>query len=321
MIVCGKCGFTQPRDVYCANCGINLEKYRPEKPPAWVRLAKDPISQITMTIIAAVAVFFIFLNNSQKDNIGNEAAAYDSQEEVVEESIADAAEAAPTPKNKIVKKIRNASKEKIKEVQKQFAKKVTSAELPPPKEDEGEEAEEEETEVVDYDLTGNIQFFEITPIQLEKYFTGNAMVQASVLETAEIDLQIGNLSKIPIERTWNLKNEDNQTFDYMLEPIDGTEAQGIKIMAKNNSPTEEATKNISLSVTANIPSQEGNSASIEWSRSFDVEKGKTVLVKIRLPEKDIPASFIEENYNSLLSIMANPQYAEQKLQLLMYLKF
>ncbi len=328
MIVCGKCGFTQPRDVYCANCGVNLEKYRPEQPSKWVRILKDPISQITIAIIAAVAVFFIVINKPSPD-----ALSVSENDAVVPDEVIETLKKEPAKKTKLklTKTIKKPNQNNVKVVEKTAT--VSAAEIP-----ESQKADffEDSTEDVYEDegaegavakkvepLVGAIHFYEILPNQLEKYFPSTARVQASVVTSNEIDFQSANFNKIPNEGRWDTGNKKSYVIDYMLEPIEGGDAQGIKIVVKKieGETNESGAEKIEITVTANIPSQDGRDTSIDWTRFVYAQVGNSVLVKIRLPDSEPPSSFLEENFNSPLSIMANPQYSEQKLQLLMLLKF
>lgn len=54
MVNCPKCHFVQPKDQFCANCGIDMSAYRPVQPPLALRLAKNWIFQLSVFVIAVV---------------------------------------------------------------------------------------------------------------------------------------------------------------------------------------------------------------------------------------------------------------------------
>jgi len=59
---CPRCGFSQPKDQFCANCGLNLEQFQPAPKPVTQKLASNPY------IIGALVAFiigglFIYLKN------------------------------------------------------------------------------------------------------------------------------------------------------------------------------------------------------------------------------------------------------------------
>ena len=65
MVTCPKCGFSQPKDRYCANCGVDMEAYRPVEAPLLSRVLKSPMLQGAMVVALLVGVFF-FLRWQQK---------------------------------------------------------------------------------------------------------------------------------------------------------------------------------------------------------------------------------------------------------------
>lgn len=56
-INCPKCGFNQPEDQYCANCGVDMTKFEPQKKPLWQRVAGNWIFQLSMLLV--VVIFLI----------------------------------------------------------------------------------------------------------------------------------------------------------------------------------------------------------------------------------------------------------------------
>lgn len=42
MMECPRCGFSQPKDRYCASCGLDVESYLARPKPIWVRLLQNP---------------------------------------------------------------------------------------------------------------------------------------------------------------------------------------------------------------------------------------------------------------------------------------
>ena len=57
---CPKCGFSQPKDRYCANCGVDMDHFIPKEVPAWKKLLTNPyipLAGVFMVVFAAI--FFI----------------------------------------------------------------------------------------------------------------------------------------------------------------------------------------------------------------------------------------------------------------------
>ena len=61
MINCPKCGFFQPKDQYCASCGVNMEKWQAPKQPLWKKVAGNWMFQLSVLFII---IFVLILNDS-----------------------------------------------------------------------------------------------------------------------------------------------------------------------------------------------------------------------------------------------------------------
>lgn len=56
LINCPRCGFSQPQDQYCAQCGVDMQAYKPKEVPAWQRLIQSAVFQIGVLVILAALV-------------------------------------------------------------------------------------------------------------------------------------------------------------------------------------------------------------------------------------------------------------------------
>lgn len=56
LINCPRCGFQQPKDKYCAHCGVDMETFKPATPSVWKKLASNPLLQLSVLIIVASGV-------------------------------------------------------------------------------------------------------------------------------------------------------------------------------------------------------------------------------------------------------------------------
>jgi clan AA aspartic protease (TIGR02281 family) len=59
-MICPKCDFSQPDDIYCANCGVNVEKYLGKKKKSRYKVV---INLALIFIVALFAVKFFFTGN------------------------------------------------------------------------------------------------------------------------------------------------------------------------------------------------------------------------------------------------------------------
>lgn len=74
MMKCPRCGFTQPRDQYCAQCGVDVLNYKPPQLPLFDRITQNLFAQLGFValIIFFVASFLI----KKKDHALNERVNY-----------------------------------------------------------------------------------------------------------------------------------------------------------------------------------------------------------------------------------------------------
>ena len=54
---CPKCGFSQPEDRYCANCGVDMAAYRPPLPPLSRRILSHWFFQIAVVVVCIAGAF------------------------------------------------------------------------------------------------------------------------------------------------------------------------------------------------------------------------------------------------------------------------
>ena len=54
LINCPRCGFSQPKDQYCAQCGVDMESFKPKAVPLFQRLIQSTKTHIILLLIAAL---------------------------------------------------------------------------------------------------------------------------------------------------------------------------------------------------------------------------------------------------------------------------
>jgi hypothetical protein len=67
LISCPRCGFQQPQDKYCAQCGVDMESYKPQSAPFWKTFLKNPVLHVTLLVaVVAGGSFYIYKNNQSE---------------------------------------------------------------------------------------------------------------------------------------------------------------------------------------------------------------------------------------------------------------
>ena len=71
MMTCPKCDFAQPKDQYCANCGINMEGFTPKKEPTLKRFWNNPWTQafIMIILLSTTINYFLFKNKTLPEEV------------------------------------------------------------------------------------------------------------------------------------------------------------------------------------------------------------------------------------------------------------
>lgn len=67
LINCPRCGFQQPKDKYCAQCGVDMESFKPATPPAWKRFFGNPLIQLSLVVVVAVGVGITLYKKGQQN--------------------------------------------------------------------------------------------------------------------------------------------------------------------------------------------------------------------------------------------------------------
>ncbi len=58
MMTCPRCGFTQPQDRFCAQCGLDVERYQPSPKPLWQAITTHVLFQIVVVLTIVIATTY-----------------------------------------------------------------------------------------------------------------------------------------------------------------------------------------------------------------------------------------------------------------------
>ncbi len=67
LINCPRCGFQQPKDKYCAQCGVDMENFKPASPPAWKKFFGSPLVQLSLLVVIAGGVGVTLYQKGQRN--------------------------------------------------------------------------------------------------------------------------------------------------------------------------------------------------------------------------------------------------------------
>src|SRR5947209_8302163 len=69
MILCPKCGFEQPKDGFCAKCGVMIDSFVSKKPPLLSRPSTAPLCYGIMVLIIGGGIFTVISQRPAQDEL------------------------------------------------------------------------------------------------------------------------------------------------------------------------------------------------------------------------------------------------------------
>jgi hypothetical protein len=70
LVNCPKCGFSQPKDRFCANCGVDMDAFQPAPPSLGKRLLGNPFFHLA--VILSLALLIVYYIRTQPEQFGLE---------------------------------------------------------------------------------------------------------------------------------------------------------------------------------------------------------------------------------------------------------
>ena len=70
LINCPRCGFQQPQDKYCAQCGVDIENFKPAEASSFKKIFGNPLVQLSLLVVIAGGIGFTLFQQSKRDVAG-----------------------------------------------------------------------------------------------------------------------------------------------------------------------------------------------------------------------------------------------------------
>lgn len=67
LVKCPRCGFSQPQDKYCAQCGVDMETFTPPRTSVVKRYIKDPLLYLAVALVVVGISIFTLYRNDKSD--------------------------------------------------------------------------------------------------------------------------------------------------------------------------------------------------------------------------------------------------------------
>lgn len=68
LIKCPRCGFQQPIDKYCAQCGVDIESFKPPASPLFKKIFGNPLVQLSLLLVTASGLG-VYIYQKGQDNL------------------------------------------------------------------------------------------------------------------------------------------------------------------------------------------------------------------------------------------------------------
>lgn len=172
---CPKCGFTQPADRYCANCGLDIENFKPVPDSILKKLAKNTGLHITIVVLV-ISLLSVFIYFEQKNKLLEHLNPSSTATiPAVKPTLQEATIQAPTPEKEILEAVNPTEK----------------IETPPTNNDE-------KTPAVKKEIQNKIMvtFAEVSSVVLQQLANEGQIINDSALRRAFINKKIESVEKI-----------------------------------------------------------------------------------------------------------------------------
>lgn len=71
LVRCPKCGFSQPEDQYCAQCGIDMVAYQPPKQSTFLQLLRDPLFHLSFVIFISILGAILLIRKNKAPEVAS----------------------------------------------------------------------------------------------------------------------------------------------------------------------------------------------------------------------------------------------------------
>ena len=304
MIDCPRCGFSQPKDRYCANCGLDIDSFQPIPKPITERVWKDSRLQVFLFFVLLISTISIL---------------YVKNKELIQSQILGISEAPPKPVEKVKKAIQEPKPIKVISHSK-VAKKETPSKALLEKEAPAqvpatkikiqfyEISNDEVSEIFDL---GEIQGNELSGVQIKGFAT---QISSKIAQGGMISLSPGATTddyqvNAPVFLNHGFISGENEESGMSVEITPNLiESEGSEFQIKAQ-----------LHIPLNAPEPP---ITLEFTEEFQINSGNSLIIKDLFGQIDISTNQISEATlqkisQSPLSILKSDDFNTQVTTLIM----
>lgn len=351
MTECPRCGFAQPNDRYCANCGVDMDNYKPKPTPWFKKLLNNMVFQILLAVWAVAAmVFFIFQNQQKQFNEDLKLAEQLGQPEISEPApkatsaatLNNVSTNVSTPKTSLNNTRSNKTavdnEENNSELEKEYAE--YDFDQPPPAKGQTENdgstlksisksglfESEETVRAIDSPTEIQVRFAEVSTQFLNTLVSqGEVLTDTGRFRVFSLAHQ-GPLSTLTERDPGSNFLGGGQTqsinaasIDFSFVTIDEGDDAGMTLQLKPKLENNQITVNIEGQLNLKYE-DEGVSDPAPITGRYTFGSGRILVVAGLLPHEALRPRLVEAFSNTPLSVMASSEFKANTSELVVFIK-
>jgi hypothetical protein len=306
---CPRCGFVQPQDRYCANCGLDIDHFKPAPRPLFRRVTESTAFQVCLAILIVLGLgSWIYF--SQKQTIDEKLKAALNLASPNKVAIPEAA--APPVANNAAQEIPSA---------------VTAAAPPPPAVSPPPAPAEKAAVTGAKEL--NIQFVELSRLYLAQLAQEHQVVDETAATRSIVMASQPNVSSfrekdpqatvLPGGDTHSVRASRMINLDYMHLVGGPNEVAGMTLEITPMQTLEQSTE-ITVNGTVTLRAPDGSTANYGFDGKYILPNSSTLIVSGILPHQTIRPEDQENFAGTPLVILSSPEFVNNTSDLVLVIQ-
>jgi hypothetical protein len=326
MISCPRCGFSQPEDQYCAQCGVNMHAFKPRQKSTFKKLTENVGIQIVILLVFGVGAGSFLIRKSSETGTNQQSEKYSSRSKgaIRTTSISKSAGLSPNA-NDADNSLQNLKNKEITiDSNSASSLAATQAAFPPPHQAEGSESKSVDAKDGSADSTSGV-LFKMTYAEVSR-----EVLQKWIADSSQLGLY-QNLQSYSAGILPDFNKRADKVSQY-LKTSEKKLMSGQSDSSLSGTVSDDGSQMIGLSVNYDIKLIEagavhGSITVLKLNRQsresypaeFDLPKGAVFFMVDTLT----PQSFLTEKRNLNMSpfqIFKSPDFMSQKTKFVILLE-
>lgn len=319
---CPRCGFVQPEDRYCANCGLDIENYSPAKPGVLKQFTQNSGVLLSVLVLALVGIIAgLYIHQSKQIDERLEGPAIEPEAPTVSKR----QNTQPRPASPSPPKAKPAQTIKQEPVVKPGEAESLNA-IAPEKQNTESEATASPTEL-------EVRFAEFNKNSLDELLSSGQVISESSSERtatvpstgSEFSSKTQGLTSLSGGETRKLSINDPLNFEFISAvPGQGEGAPEEELgLSLQIMPSNISGDSITVEVTGLISVREadsGNVISVDLNGSYNFSSKETLVISGFVPHQKIPEDDVNYFSGSPLTILSSEAFLNNNTEFLIILQ-